>query len=425
MVLFQHSVAYCLKEAIGSRGITQDAITAFYPAITQTITALQNKKLPLLNIASVREDIERMEDVVADYKARFTDIVILGTGGSTLNPQALGGLHCYEAHSPQLHFLDNIDPLTMDVVLGKLDLASTGFIAISKSGGTLETLSQALIVVEALKNKGLTPGKHCTVITDPSSSLLRTLGEAIGATILDHEPGIGGRYSSMTNVGLLPAMFAGVDPVKAREGAATVVADLYDRKAQSAAAEYAIVDYLLLENGFPIHVMMPYVDRLDGFTTWYRQTWAESLGKDGVNTTIIKAAGTLDQHSQLQLYLGGARDKQFTVISLNTHSKGAPVPLGVLAQENGLDYLKGKTLGDVMEAEHRATTETLVHNQCPVKTLRLETLDEKVLGALLMHGMLEIILLADLLKINAFDQPAVEESKVRARALLGKLEKAA
>jgi glucose-6-phosphate isomerase len=165
---------------------------------------------------------------------------------------------------------------------------------------------------------------------------------------------------------------------------------------------------------------MPYVDRLAPFGLWYRQLWAESLGKDGKGTTPIRAMGTVDQHSQLQLYLAGPADKLVTLIMLDSAGQGQAVPPD-LAGDRELAYLSGKRMGDLLEAEQRATAATLVRQGRPTRAFRLATLDEKSLGALLMHFMLETIIAADLLGVNAFDQPAVEEGKILARQYLGEM----
>ena len=162
---------------------------------------------------------------------------------------------------------------------------------------------------------------------------------------------------------------------------------------------------------------MAYADRLERFTHWYVQLWAESLGKNGKGTTPVAALGPVDQHSQVQLYLGGPRDKLFTVVTVATARLGPRIDpeLAKLAGEPGFG---GKTIGDLAAAEGRATAETLAKNGCPVRTLALARLDETSLGELLMHFMLETIVAAHLMGVDAFDQPAVEEGKVLAKKYL-------
>jgi len=163
--------------------------------------------------------------------------------------------------------------------------------------------------------------------------------------------------------------------------------------------------------------VMAYADRLERFTRWYVQLWAESLGKDGKGTTPLGALGPVDQHSQLQLFIAGPRDKLFTVITTGCAGKGPRLDseLSTLAGEPDFG---GRTIGDLVAAQGRATAETLAKNGCPVRTIHIERLDEYSLGALLMHFMLETIIAARLFGVDAFDQPAVEEGKVLAKRYL-------
>jgi glucose-6-phosphate isomerase len=163
--------------------------------------------------------------------------------------------------------------------------------------------------------------------------------------------------------------------------------------------------------------MMAYADRLERFTRWYVQLWAESLGKQGKGTTPIAALGPVDQHSQLQLYNAGPRDKLFTIVTVGAAGRGPRIPAD-LAKLAGEPDFAGKTMGDLVAAQGRATTETLVKNGCPVRTIHLDRLDERSLGELLMHFMLETIIAAHLLRVDPFDQPAVEEGKVLAKRYL-------
>jgi len=236
--------------------------------------------------------------------------------------------------------------------------------------------------------------------------------------MLDHDPGIGGRFSVLSNVGLLPAAILGLDLAALRRGAAAVLAPLLAKKkpAEVPAALGAALA-VALAPAKPISVLMAYCDRLERFTRWYVQLCAESLGKDGKGTTPLAALGPVDQHSQVQLYIGGPRDKLFTVVTVGAAGLG-PRMDGELARLAGEPGFAGKTIGDLAAAEGRATAETLANNGCPVRTIHLAKLDAQSLGELLMHFMLETIIAAHLFGIDAFDQPAVEEGKVLAKKYL-------
>jgi glucose-6-phosphate isomerase len=231
---------------------------------------------------------------------------------------------------------------------------------------------------------------------------------------------VGGRYSALTNVGLLPAAVLRLDIAAIRKGAAAALAPILAKKlpAQVPAALGAALNVALAESkGKSISVLMAYCDRLERFSHWYVQLWAESLGKDGKGTTPLAALGPVDQHSQVQLFIGGPRDKLFTVVTVATAGLG-PRMDGELARLAGEPGFAGKSIGDLVAAEGRATAETLAKNGCPVRTFHIERLDEAALGELLMHFMLETIIAAHLMGIDAFDQPAVEEGKLLAKKYL-------
>jgi glucose-6-phosphate isomerase len=196
------------------------------------------------------------------------------------------------------------------------------------------------------------------------------------------------------------------------------VVDALNKSASTADCSSAVgaaLQHGFMGKGRNISVMLPYSERLAGFSSWYRQSWAESLGKAGRGSTPIRAVGTTDQHSQLQLYLDGPKDKLFHLITLKRSGTGQIVPL---PQGGEFAYLNGRTTGDIMEAQQKATFETFIRNGCPVRHFEIDRLDEATLGGLLMHFTLEIIFMAEMLDVNPFDQPAVEESKALSRSYM-------
>jgi glucose-6-phosphate isomerase len=285
-------------------------------------------------------------------------------------------------------------------------------------------LMQTIAALSALKDAGLDARKAFLGVSEPAVAGRRNgLRDLLGkhqVPMLDHDTGVGGRFSALTNVGLLPAAVLGLDVAAIRQGAAAALAPVLAKKpaAQVPAALGAALSMALAETkGKSISVMMAYADRLQRFTHWYVQLWAESLGKDGKGTTPLAALGPVDQHSQVQLFIAGPRDKLFTVVTVDSAGLG-PRMDGELVKLAGEPGFAGKTIGDLVAAEARATAETLVRNGCPVRSIRLERLDETSLGELLMHFMLETIIAAHLLGLDAFDQPAVEEGKVLAKKYL-------
>jgi glucose-6-phosphate isomerase len=384
--------------------------------------------LPLLHLPEKRDDIATILGYAALLRDGTTDVVFLGTGGSSLGGQTLAQLAGHAVPGvgalrdpPHIHFMDNLDPDSYRTLLERLPLKTSRFVAVSKSGGTGETLMQTIAALDAIKTAKFEPHDHVLGITEPAkagkSNGLRDLLSAHDIRMMDHDPGVGGRFSVLTNVGLLPAAVCGLDIGAFRQGAADALAPVLGNKppAQVPAAAGAALAAALA--GKTISVMMAYADRLQFFTKWYVQLWAESLGKDGKGTTPIGALGPVDQHSQLQLYIAGPRDKLFTVVTASPAGRGSRMNAD-LAKLAGEPDFAGKSIGDLVAAQGRATAETLAKNGCPVRTIHLERVDERHMGELLMHFMLETIIAARLIGVDPFDQPAVEEGKVLAKKYL-------
>jgi len=426
----QQSIDQARAESIGPHGVAAAALDA---ALARSSAALDwirarhaDGGLPLLRLPERRDDLAGLPGYAAQLRDGASDIVFLGTGGSSLGGQTLAQLSGHAVpglgalRNPRLHFLDNLDPETFSVVLERLPLATTRFVTISKSGGTGETLMQTASVLAALKAAGRDLPDHVLGITEPARTGgrngMRDLLAAHRIPMLDHDPGVGGRFSVLSNVGLLPAAVCGLDIGAIRAGAAGSLAPILDRRAP-ADVPAAVGAALAVASAKPIDVMLAYADRLERFTRWYVQLWAESLGKDGKGMTPLAALGPVDQHSQLQLFIAGPRDKLFTVVTVGNAGRGPRIDAG-LAKLAGEPDFAGKTVGDLVAAQGRATAETLARHGCPVRTIHIERLDEESLGELLMHFMLETIVAAHLLGVDAFDQPAVEEGKVLAKRYL-------
>jgi glucose-6-phosphate isomerase len=426
-MLYDHRIDRCIADGVAAGGITRGAVSAFQAAtrapIDGLIAAKRDNSLPLLNLSDRDDDLASPTAIARDFRERFDDVIVLGTGGSSLGGRTLVALADRgfgpQRGAPRLHFIDNVDPVTFADLEAATDPTRTGLIAISKSGSTAETLTQLLVLLPRMRDAlGLDHiGSAIVAITEASDNPLRRLAERIGATVLDHDPAIGGRYSVLSSVGLLPALIAGLDAASVRRGAAGVWRGLLEQGPDAPPALGAALAVAAMRAGLTQTVLMPYVDRLAAFGLWFRQLWAESLGKHGNGTTPIRALGTVDQHSQLQLYLGGPRDKLYTLITVSSAGVGRKVERA-LAEDERLNYLVGRSLGDLLDAEARATYETLARNGRPTRLIALDRLDEEGLGALFMHFMLETILTARLIGVDPFDQPAVEEGKVLARRYL-------
>jgi glucose-6-phosphate isomerase len=428
------SIDLAREARVGRHGVTDAALDAVLTRAEKALAWLRARHadgaLPLLRYPEKTDDLAGIREAAETLTRGASDIVILGTGGSSLGGQALAQLAGYGVSGvdalrapPRLHFMDNLDPASFAALLERLPLRSARFVAISKSGGTGETLMQTIAVLAALKQAGLKVSDHVFAISEPAkagkTNGLRDLLAPAGVATLAHDTGVGGRFSVLTNVGLLPAACLGLDIGAVRKGAAAALGPVLAGKpaAEVPAALGAALAVAQADNGKPLSVLMSYADRLEKFSRWYVQLWAESLGKDGKGTTPIAALGPVDQHSQLQLFIAGPRDKLFTVVTTDTAGVGPKMDADLAARAGEPDFA-GKAIGDLVAAQGRATAETLAKNGCPVRTIHAPKLNEAALGELLMQFMLETIIAAQLLGVDAFDQPAVEEGKVLAKRYL-------
>ena len=427
---YRQDIDGALEGTIGKHGLARASLDRAMAELTPALDKIRHwhdsNELPILKIPARRDDLAMLKSH-ADRFAKFDHVVVMGMGGSSLSGKTLMALKDQgfgpAAGRPRLWFMDNVDPATYAELLSRLPLERTGFIPISKSGGTPETLAQLFAILDAVEAKvgKAKAGEHVIAITELTDNPLHRLAKRIGATILEHDPKIGGRFSALSLVGMLPAMIAGVDAAAVREGAASVLNPVLaanDVTGIAPALGAALSVGLANEKSKNVTVLMPYVDRLDSFGLWYRQIWAESLGKDGKGTTPVRAMGTIDQHSQTQLYLDGPVDKMFTLVIQDTAGQGSLISPQMVAGDKALAYLEGHRMGDLLLAEADATATTLVKKGRPTRVIRIPTLDERVMGALMMHFMLETMFAAELWGVDAFDQPAVEESKVVTREYL-------
>ena len=341
---YRQSVAGCLDGAIGRHGLTMGQIAAYTSKLAPLLEDLKaeyrDRRLPLLRIAEETQDIADAKAALTKLSEGARTILFFGTGGSSLGGQTLaqlagwnipGGADAAQRKRPRTRFYDNLDGTTLEAGLGALDLATTRFIVTSKSGGTSETLAQAIAALSAVKAAGLEAQiPHLFLgITEPAkpgkANGLRDLFASLQIPMLEHHTGIGGRFSCLTNVGLMPAMARGLDAAAIRAGAQSVVKAMLSAGTPAAFAPAmgaATAVALSKERGIRTLVMMPYNDRLSRLSAWFVQLWAESLGKNGEGTSPIAALGPLDQHSQLQLYMDGPREHYMTILRVASAGLG-------------------------------------------------------------------------------------------------------
>jgi glucose-6-phosphate isomerase len=350
---------------------------------------------------------------------------VIGIGGSSLGAKALQQAVAPQpplTGTPRLHFVENIDPCFLQGLLPSLDAGSSAVLCISKSGGTIETVVQYLILRDWLARQlgGKNATRHQWVITDPKRGWLRELAEREGLPSLSVPPQVGGRYSVLSPVGLVPLATLGIDIGALLQGAADNAArcanaDVTANPALEIAALCVLLD---TRRSKRTAVMMPYVNRLQLFVDWYCQLWAESLGKwdrarpgsTPAGTLPVRAMGAVDQHSQLQMYLESRQDKFFTFIELETCAYDLPVPLDSFDAAH-FPFLADRSIAEVIDAEFRATRQVITDAGHPNMTIRLPVLTAHVLGQLIDLYQRITIYAGLLYGINPLDQPSVEIGK--------------
>ncbi len=379
----------------------------------------------------VTEVVEGIEKFAEGGGQAFSKLVVLGIGGSALGTVALRSalLDPYwnelddeeREFYPKLYVVDNPDPATFAALLRRIDVRKTLFNVVSKSGGTAETMSQFLIVREKLEEAiGDGYRRHLLFTTDPEKGVLRRLAKEEGIAALPIPANVGGRFSVLSAVGLLPAAMTGIDIRALLAGARAM-----DERCRSAellenpAAVYAVLQYLAdVERDAPIHVMMPYSDPLRDVADWFRQLWAESLGKRRslsgeeifVGPTPVKSLGATDQHSQVQLYIEGPFDKTITFISESERREDITIP-SLYPEVSELGYLGGHTLGELLRVEKEATEEALARRGRMNMTIELPAVDARTIGELLFFLQVATVYAGALYNVDPLDQPGVELGK--------------
>ncbi len=355
-------------------------------------------------------------------REKFESVVVLGIGGSALGihtlKEAFG--NSFSEKTPALYILDNIDPSLIAECRARINLSKTLFLVITKSGSTPETISQYFYFKDEVEKAGLPIKDHFVFITDPENGFLRKEAERENVTSFPVPENVGGRFSVLTSVGLLPALLLGIDAEKLLSGAIKMKNSFLSRSfADNLPFQIAAIQYLLSKKGKTITVMMPYAEKLFRFADWYRQLLAESIGKARdekgkevhVGITPVNALGATDQHSQSQLYMEGPFDKLIMFLEVEDLTE-KPLPIPVPGNgEKEFHYLKGVDFGSLLRTEKRATSDALTKADRPNITLRIPKIDEENLGALFLLFEGSVAFLGEFFGINAFDQPGVELSK--------------
>ena len=375
-------------------------------------------------------DTKKIHAFVNDVREDFDCMVVLGIGGSALGNRALfTALKTEKNLDRKLYIADNVDPYMMKEILDQVELPRTLFNVITKSGTTAETMSTYLIVLNMLRDVfGPDYKKHVVVTTDAEKGFLRQLIVKEGYRDFVVPGNVGGRFSVLTDVGLVSSAFVGIDIDKLLEGAKAMRTRCENEDVMKNPAYLnALLHVLYMEKGMNISVMMPYSNPLYDMADWYRQLWAESLGKrydvDGneifVGQTPVKALGTTDQHSQVQLYVEGPCDKVTTFLGLETFTWDYEIP-AIYPERDEVNYLGGQSLSTLLNVERQATEIALTDAGRPNCTILFPTLDEHHLGEFIFLYEVQTVFAGKLLNIDPLDQPGVEAGKIATYAMMGK-----
>ncbi|MEM7623649.1 MAG: glucose-6-phosphate isomerase [Planctomycetota bacterium] len=371
-------------------------------------------------------------------------MVVLGIGGSALgniavqaalNPPTHNLLPPGDRHGPRIFVLDNVDPANFDAVMRACDPSTTLFNVVSKSGETAETAAQFMIIRDMLaKSVGASSAEHVVAITDANKGTMRSICDDAGYDTLPVPDGVGGRFSVLSPVGLFSAAMNGVDIDALLDGAHAMETRCRDADVSKNPAGLLAALMCHLGTGCyadggtpkPNHVMMPYCNSLYLMADWFRQLWAESLGKR-VNTagdevfagfTPIKALGATDQHSQVQLYREGPNDKVFGLLEVEDFDADVTIPAGLGV--DALTYLEGQPMARLLNAEKRATEYALLDSRRPNFTIHFPKVDAEHIGQFIMLWQVATAYAGLMLDIDAYDQPAVETGKKATFGLMGR-----
>jgi glucose-6-phosphate isomerase len=413
-----------LSSSLGPAGIAPETVHALSPrldALRRRLPDWRAGRVPSFLSLPYAADTAALAARGRDIAARLRQTVVFGIGGSSLGGEMLVRILSDPGRDHPVRFYDNIDPASL-IELTQINWAETCLLVVSKSGTTAETLCQFLSLLPTIEKQiGVRNlPHHVYVITENRDGPLFQLAGRLGLEVIPHPP-VGGRYSVLSVVGLLPAAIAGVDIEQLLAGGRAMAERCGQNSMESNPAFWnGACQYLHAERGRTLSVHMTYCDRLRPVLRWFRQLWAESLGKHDAagrarGLTPVEAYGVTDQHSQLQLYLAGPDDKQFTFLtSPALHRSGLRIPER-FADIPEVAALAGHTMGELFAAEFEAIRTTLTRNHRPHRTLRLRPDDPAALGELIVLFEMETVVVAELLGVDPFDQPAVEEGMILAR----------
>ncbi len=349
-------------------------------------------------------------------EGKVKDCVFIGIGGSSLGPMCLLDSLKHLAKNPiQFHFFENPDPIDWNYRIQKLNPAQTLVCVVTKSGTTFETLSIFMLAFDWLRRAlGEDRAIQNTVaITDPEKSELLDFAREKNISTLSIAPSVGGRYSVFTPVGLFAGALAGLDVQKFIAGAKKIRDYCEKHNAGSEKNLFLSLANALqtLEKSHSIHVMMPYSTPLKLVANWWVQLWAESLGKNGKGFTAVPSLGAVDQHSMLQLLRDGPNDKIIWFINIQDFGQKVSIP-GIGFKSKTFDLLAGQDLGLLLDTEFRAIQKVMSNQKRPNFQLQIDSLNEEAMGCVFFFFSVLTAFMGEVMNVNPFDQPGVEEGKI-------------
>lgn len=443
--MIKYDFNYFMEENIGKEcGISMDELGGIRGKAQAALERMERERsegrLGFLDIPSRTGVLKDIEKFHRDVKGRFSTVGLIGIGGSALGPQAIKNAlsHLYlneldgekRGDRCRVFFFDNVDPYEIHSITDVMDIKETLLLVISKSGGTTETNANFAVLLDMLKKKvGGRYKEHVVAITDPEGGVLRKIATDEGFASFPIPSNVGGRFSVLTPVGLVASAFMGVDIGGLIEGAGDALNRYYGNELMKNAPLLGAAFHYLFDKkrNMRINVLMPYTRKLFLFADWYRQLWAESLGKNkdifGGDTvtglTPVSALGVIDQHSQLQLYLEGPNDKVITFLKLDQFEGDVEIPEFYKGIPE-LDYISHRSLRELNRFEESATELVLKNASRPNASVILSKLDSKNVGEFIMFMELQTAYAGYLYDINPYDQPAVEQGKRYAFGLLNR-----
>ena len=401
-------------------GIREDELDEMRSGLEEAAKELLEGDLGFMQLPKTDQYAEESKNLAEDIRnSGATDFIHAGIGGSALGPMAVQTAlnHPYynqlaERGGPRIHFAENTDPSSLGAILDVADPENTWVNAVTKSGSTAETMANFL-VVRGFMEEALGDGykEHTVFTTDPEEGFLNEISGREGIKTLPIQQNVGGRFSVLTPVGLLPAAVADIDVDALLAGAAQCVDEVNEQGADHPVLQGAVMHYLMdTARGRNVRVMMAYADALERTAAWFVQLWAESLGKDGKGSTPHGAVGTTDQHSQVQLYMEGPQDKVIEIVQVENHPRDLTIPEAYEDIE-GVGYLGGHSMAELLNVECDATQKALTEAGRPNCNITLGEISAENIGYLFQALEVQTAVCGSLYGVNAFNQPGVEAGK--------------